>query len=50
MLFALYVDVEAIAEVIAFAATPDVDETVHGLALAEDTADVLLGFFHRNLG
>ena len=50
MLFALYVDVVAIAEVIAFATAPDVDETVHGLALAEGTTNVLLGFFHRNLG
>ena len=49
MLFALDVDVVAIAEVIAFAATPDFDETMHGLALTEGLTDVPLGFFHRNL-
>ena len=50
MIFALYVDVVAIAEVIAFAAAPDVDEAVYGLAIAEGLADALFGFFHRNLG
>ena len=49
MFFALYVDVVAIAEVIAFAAAPDVDETVNGLTLAERLADVALGFFHSDL-
>jgi hypothetical protein len=49
MFFAFNVDVVAIAEVIAFATAPDVDETMNGLTLAERLADVALGFFHGNL-
>jgi ribosome-associated protein len=49
MLLALNVDVIAIAEVIAFATASHVDKAVHGVALAEGTADVALGFFQGNL-
>ena len=49
MLLALDVDVVAITEVIALAAASDVDEAVHGFRFSEGFADVLLGFFLRNL-
>ena len=49
MLLVLDVDVIAIAEVVAFAAASDVDEAVHGFRFSECFADVLLGFFLRDV-
>ena len=49
MFLALYVDVVAIAEVIAFVTASHVDKAVNGLAFIESMADVLLGLFLRNL-
>ena len=50
MLFALNVDIVAIAEVIAFATAPYVDKAMHGFRFGKCFADVLLGFFLRDFG
>ena len=50
MLFALDVDIVAIAEVIAFATASYVNEAMYGFRFGKCFADVLLGFFLRDFG
>lgn len=49
MLLAFHINIVCVAEVFAFGAASEADETVYGLAFAQGTADAELGLVNGNL-